>query len=140
MSIQQKPEILYEQEELDSLFALGILYYQTGQWDKSRVIFEGLYSLNALDKKTSLMVGELFLVRGDYDAAIAHFKKCLAKEDSLDFLWGLSRAYLMADRREKARFCLTEILENAKLVDPAILKEAAALHKYLQKSFNQYSE
>lgn len=133
MSIHQKPEMRYEQEELDSLFALGILYYQIGQWDNARVIFEGLCSLNVIEKKASLMMGELFLVSGEYEAAIAHYKKCLAKEDSLDFLLGLSRAYLMADRNEKARFCLTEILENAKLVDPAIVKEAEALHQNLQK-------
>lgn len=129
---KKKSEIPYEEEELQAIFSLGILYYQIGQWDNARLIFLGLHSLNALDIKPLLMLGELLLVCGEYEAAIAHFKKCLSEKETLDFLWGLSRAYLMADRSEKARFCLTEILENPEAVDQSIFLQAQMLLNRLQ--------
>lgn len=64
-------------EEFQEMGRIGAMYYQQGNFDKARTIFEGLVELDPESANAHSALGGLLTLQQEDEAAVGHLKKAI---------------------------------------------------------------
>lgn len=99
-------------EEFQEMGRIGAIYYQQGNFDKARTIFEGLVELDPESANAHSALGGLLTLQQEDEAAIEHLKKAIEINPSQIAPYvNLGEIYIRQQRIEEAVANLKKAVE-----------------------------
>ncbi len=112
--------MIAEPDNVDSYYFLSQIYKSQGRHDLEIEYLKKAESLNPLDKRTAIGIGNHFLYEEKYDAATEYYSSCLADIDNkYPALFNLGLIAELSNSKEKAKSFFKEIPQSNPLYGKA---------------------
>jgi tetratricopeptide (TPR) repeat protein len=99
-------------EEITLLMEAGFIWRNAKKFAEAREIFEGVRALLPQNDVPEVALGTVFFYQADFDTAITHYEKALAKNPRSAFAYAhLGEAYLFKLQKETALTHLQKAIE-----------------------------